>query len=92
MAAICDRIKCLGAARWMPVLQLRAKGYGGPPAIAAISLTVCNVCRHKIGLDDLITDEGWTMLCASFKAQGKVMPARKLTKIRWKEVPNVQDN
>lgn len=92
MANICDRTNCLGDARWTPVLELRTKGHKGPPALFHIPVCICNECKPKTEIDDLMTDEGWKQLCEAIKGQGREKPTRKLTKIRWKEVPNVQDN
>ncbi len=88
----CDRKDCPREGIWMPVLELTVKGYNGPPALAVVNLRVCEQCRRKMKVMDLMTDEGWQMLCAPFEAQGKTMPTRKLTKIRWQQVPDSQVN
>jgi hypothetical protein len=76
----------------MPVLELRVKGYQGAPVQVAMALRVCEYCRRKLTVDDLLTDDGWLIFCSQLHACGKLMPTRKLTKIHWEEIPNAENN
>lgn len=90
--ATCDRTDCHNQGGWMPVLELRVKGYHGAPVQVAMALRVCEHCRRKLTVDDLLTDDGWLIFCSQLHARGKLMPTRKLTKLTWQRIPDVQDN
>jgi len=90
--AECDRTDCYNQGRWMPVLQLRPKGYHGEPAQAAMALRICDQCKVKLKAKDFISDAGWIQMCAPFVAAGRPAPSRKLTTIKWQKIPVAQDN
>ena len=90
--ANCDRKDCRGHGAWMPVLNITVKGYRGPPAQAIVNLRICDTCRPKLTVADFVSDEGWVMICAGFRAQGKATPTRKLTKLTWQKIPDPDAN
>ena len=79
----CDRKNCDGVGNWMPILEMHVKGYKGVPALVAFNLRVCDQCKAKLKVEDLVDDSGWIRLAGDFTSRGLAAPTRKLTKIRW---------
>jgi hypothetical protein len=84
--ANCDRKACHGQGTWRPVLLVTTKGYSGPPAKSVVGLRICDDCRKKMTVADLVTDDGWTSICAAFTLRGFARPTRKLTKLDWERI------
>lgn len=61
-----------------------------PPARGEASIRLCDACRKKTKVEDLLTDEGFKQVCAAFKQIGSAMPDRSRTQIDW--VPIETDN
>lgn len=84
--ANCDRKNCGGQGVWRPVLLLTVKGHDGPPARSVMGLRICDDCRRKMIVADLVTDDGWQTICAGFTLRGFARPTRKLTKLDWERI------
>jgi hypothetical protein len=74
-------------ARWKPVLNVWPKGLNensSPPAKIEIEILLCEECMKATTPDDLMTDEGWNMLKASFYKLGYTQPERDKMMLTWK--------
>lgn len=78
----CDRSDCAREARWTVCLRFRPpRRLGNVPATATLALSVCDACRERVRLEDLVSDEAWTTVCRAFALAGRVPPARDRTEL-----------
>lgn len=77
----CDSQTCKSgtAARWQPVLVLRAS-QGAGAARAATSLRLCDTCKTVTSLQDVLNDAGWRRVLATWP-RSKPQPQRHLTRL-----------
>lgn len=67
------------------MLELQVKGHWGDPAVVVFeSLRVCDQCKAKMTVKDLVDDSNWPDMVKTFTSRGYAAPNRKLTKLRWK--------
>ena len=45
------------------------------------SLAVCDECKAEMKLDDLLTEEGWSMIVEAFLGRGRARPKRSRTEL-----------
>jgi hypothetical protein len=88
----CDRVdpkgvRCPKVGTWKPVLILRVHG-GHEPARCEVGLAVCDEHRQKEAVDDLLDEGMWESVASAFRATGKALPRRELTRIEWLSVGN----
>jgi hypothetical protein len=81
----CDRKDCPNPATHQVGFDLRAHR-SSVPASAMMGLVVCEECRKKLTVGDVIGDEGWACLVKSFKALHKEPPKRELTVLLFKKL------
>lgn len=83
----CGYKPCTGPGVWVPVLLLRSLKSGtASPARLELPVAVCD--RHRGGLDDYLSEKGWTeMVGGQFKAAGLPKPARHLTVVEHLRIP-----
>lgn len=78
----CARTGCTAPARWLPVFVIYA--HTGSPARATVSdLPCCDAHKAATTLADLLTDEGWAQIVASFLDRGFAAPVRPRTRLDW---------
>ncbi len=78
----CGRIGCKEPGKWRPVIVARVKPMG-PSLRAMVDLLVCDHHQARLMLDDVLSAEGWKMICSSIRATGKAAPRRELTHLEW---------
>lgn len=84
-------LKTPGPAVWYPVVRVFAKGFRyAPPMQMLMSMALCEMCSRVIQIDDLLTHEGWTRICAVLKATGKAEPDRERTQLNWWPIADAQ--
>jgi hypothetical protein len=81
--AACGYKGCDKHASWQVGFSLQAS-YSDVTAHAIIGLVVCDQHKQDTKLEDVLSDEGWEVICKSFAAQGKAIPERRKTKLEWK--------
>lgn len=82
----CTRIGCMNEAHWAPVLVIFPKTAIGErlkAARAGMDLPHCHAHKAEAMPDQLINDEGWTLIRNSFLLLGKVEPDRASVSIDW---------
>lgn len=67
---------------WAPVLLVREFA-GAPTDRITVLLRVCHVCREKITLADVLTDETWDRIRDHYDAQRRTRPIRSLTTLTF---------
>lgn len=79
----CGWVDCAELSELHPHLILRPPdGVPGGEAEAHMSLGVC--AKHATtNIDELVSDEGWAVLCETFRQVGRVEPERSKTEVRW---------
>lgn len=83
----CHSIGCKNEAKWQVLLKLFAPlDYKAPPAVAEITLFVCDECKKDVKVDDLVSDEGWAMIEEGFAKAGKMLPVRDCTQVDFKMI------
>ena len=70
---------------WLPVLLLRSTREGDTGR-ADLLLRVCTVCRERITVEDVLTDEVWTRILSGYLERGARLPVRSLTTLTFDAV------
>ncbi len=78
----CGRTGCKELGKWRPVIVARVKPMG-MPLRAMIGLLVCDHHQARLMLDDVLSAEGWKMICSVIRSTGKAVPRRDLTHLEW---------
>jgi hypothetical protein len=68
---------------WRPIITMRPTWWKGEPATAAMGLLICDDHKKATAVPDLISDEGWAQIVASFDAIKRTRPDREATGLRW---------
>jgi len=75
---------CSNPADWQVGLTLYGLHQGKKyPVPGETGLGVCSGHRPEITISDLITEEGWAMICKGFRRANKIEPTRSLSEIRF---------
>lgn len=82
---LCSRTGCNAEATRQVGLLLRADEHH-EPAEAWLGLEVCEQCRSKMTLSDVVCDGNWPHILAAFAGIGKALPRRELTKLVFKRL------
>lgn len=84
----CDALLCRAAAKWSPVLVLRAPvEYEPCPEVpASISLGVCDKHKEGVTLADLISDDGFERIQQGMDDMGRVRFDPERTTLRWQTI------
>lgn len=84
----CDALLCRAAAKWSPVLVLRAPvEYEPSPEVpASMSLAVCDKHREGVTLSDLIADDGFERIQHGMDRMGRVRFDPERTTLRWQTI------
>jgi hypothetical protein len=81
----CSKVGCSRIPGWAPVLILRPPApLGDGKAEAVLPLKFCHMCRLTTGWQDLVTNEGWAMICQNFHEAGRPPPERSRTELVWR--------
>lgn len=92
MILTCELNACLtpglAPGRWLPVIVLRApyQYRNSSPADAVLGVLVCDDCKSKTGLQDFLSDAGWTQISDGLVAHGKIAPERDRTALAWRSI------
>lgn len=85
---ICNRVGCSNPGTLSPVLECFAPILRPhPPIEIAIGLRCCPE-HATTNPEDLCSDTLWEMICKIARAQGKMVPKRSRTKVKWVASPN----
>ena len=59
--------------------------YGAAPAVQLVlDLAICSECKPAIEPRDLLTDEWWSHVEATFRKRRLIVPDRERARIEWK--------
>lgn len=90
----CSAENCENLGRWVPGLMLSAfrRNMGNPCRCARVIIPLphCDDCRREVeatGVSALMTDEGFCSIQRSLAANGRAIPQKQFTVIRWLELP-----
>lgn len=79
----CARNECKELGTHAPILEFRA-ARDGRVATAVMKMLVCPKHQEEFPLyTDWLTDGGFERILHSFKAEGKLIPVRQFTSVRW---------
>ncbi len=75
---MCDRSGCNVDPEWRPVIMFRADK---SPNVCrgVLGLKVCGMCKARLKLADVLTDQGLEQVARKFVAEGKDPPLREFT-------------
>ena len=65
---------------------MRPRRFMKNPAKLEIKLGLCDSCKPKLTVADILDDEGWREIERKFRGLRKKVPKRKLTKICWESL------
>jgi hypothetical protein len=91
----CTRAGCVNEATVYPLILLWAardailKHRDKAAEIGCGNLVHCEECSQKTKADDLISDDGWEVICRAFQKNGKAKPRRWSAKLEWKSCEKV---
>lgn len=79
---MCDRKGCTIEPEWHPVVLVRVHSQH-PPIEMVIGLKICGLCKIRLKLDDVFSEDTWNLLVEKLAAMGKAKPTRELTSLTW---------
>lgn len=88
---VCNRVECAQPGDYRVGLKLYAFP-GSTPAEGWTGLVVCDGCRSKVTVAEIVTDELWTRLSASFGRLAKARPRRNLTELAFQAIGSAADD
>lgn len=76
---------CFAAGAYHPVIVVRPpKPLKGESTSVLEAVAFCDLCRVGMRVDQILTDEGWDLICRRLASRGKgPRPDRLLTTLRW---------
>ncbi len=77
--AICNRTDCGGIAAWRIGAKVWARGtphFSDNCVVVRFPLLVCDPCKDKTKIDDMVDDQGWRKIVKSVRKSGKPAPER----------------
>lgn len=83
---ICDRKDCPAPGRWRPILMIANQGAPDAESSAPLEILLCDSHKAEAKLKDFLNNDGWAKICAAFKAAGKAVPTRSLTRLELLQV------
>jgi len=90
-AAICRRDGCGAIAEWMVGAMVWAKGEKHRSFDNCVNLrfplSVCNPCREKTKISDLVNNQGWRKIVQAVKGHNKIAPDRTSFTLVFEAVP-----
>ena len=84
----CQGNECKGVGTWFPVFVLRCKGASkaAPGLRAILPVYLCDECKVKVTLRELLTDNGWIGICGQVLKAGRKVPKMNMTTLDFTEV------
>lgn len=77
---LCNRLNCGGIAGWRVILRTWAKGEkdrrDDNGLVLLLPLYVCDACRKKTVITDIVTNQSWRKIVRQLRAEGKADPER----------------
>ena len=83
---LCVKLGCKEKGIHSPVLLFWSEGYekNHDPIEVTLPIPVCDKCKELIGLDDLLTDEGFDSINKAIEEMGAQPLERKTAELSWK--------
>ncbi len=84
----CDRKDCGNVVAWSPGMLVYAKTDKDRkhPLVSQTILAICEEHKAETTVDDVLTDEGWEIICVMLAKLGKCPPKRSWTVVTWRKV------
>ena len=90
-AAICRREGCGAIAEWTVGAMVWAKGEKHRSFDNCVNLrfpvSVCNPCREKTKISDLVNNQGWRKIVQAVQGQGRAAPERSSLTLVFEPIP-----
>jgi hypothetical protein len=87
----CNRTGCHRDAEYRIGLKVFPRR-GNVPAEGWTGLVVCNDCRALVTVEEIVTDEMWRRLTASFGRLAKASPLRSRTQLQFQALGSANDD
>lgn len=79
----CVVIGCGQLAGYTPVIQTRSTVLQQEPNEIMMGRPLCGTCKDTLTIDQVVDDQVWMKILSSFITEGRPLPMRDLTQLRW---------